>query len=113
MRAKPSVFMMVIVAATLFLGCGSQEQAQISDAEGALPPVSAEGEIAIPDSVASCLQLFMQEFYEDAIPACTEALQDDPGNMEVQDALASAQRNVTAEVSALDEEALNEEAMKE
>ena len=116
MRAKPSVFMMVIVAAT-FLACGSEEQAQVPGIEGALPDVSAEGvegaaeaeiEIAVDESVAICLQWVQEEAYEDAVPACTEALKADPGNVDVQVALASAQENVAAEVAALTEEAMEE-----
>jgi thioredoxin-like negative regulator of GroEL len=112
-RAKPSVFMMVIVAAT-FLACGSEEQAQVPGIEGALPDVSVEGvdgvaeaeiEIAVDEAVAGCLQWVQEEAYEDAVPACTEALEADPGNVDVQVALALAQENVAA--------ALTEEAMEE
>jgi Tfp pilus assembly protein PilF len=110
-RAKPSVFMMVIVAAT-FLACGSEEQTQAPGIEGDLPDVSAvaeaEVEIAIDETVAGCLQLVQEENYEDAIPTCTEALEADPGNVDVQVALALAQENVAAEVAALTDEVVEE-----
>jgi hypothetical protein len=105
-RAKPSVFMMVIVAAT-FMACGSEEQTQSPGADGTPPDVSA----ALPEiseSVASCLDLVEQQEYQQAIPVCTEALGGNPDNVDVQAALETSQQEVNSQGSELTEKASKE-----
>jgi len=102
-KAKPSVFMMVIVAAT-FLACGSEEQTQAPatppDVSAALPEIS--------ESVASCLDLVEQQEYQQAIPVCTEALGGNPDNVDVQAALETSQQEVNSQGSELGEKASKE-----
>ena len=113
---------MIIVLATTFVACGSEEGAPLSEsigAEGELPEVSAPGGVVrdlLPETaeaVTNCLDLVRRQNYQQAIPTCTEALRTDPDNFDVQTALESAQQKVASQMTELGEEALEKEAEEE
>ena len=107
--------------------CGETETGPAGESE-ALPGVSATGDeavvaeteelVAISEpaaaeqvhpQVASCLDLIQQTKFQWALPVCLTALEIDPDNQEVQDAVAKAQAE-TAKMAGMDEGAAGEAA---
>lgn len=90
---------------------GREAAAPKASAPEATPPVSAAQPTAeqvreavkqampeavkqASESVRSCLELVQAARFQDAVPACTQALGEDPGNPEVKQALERAQTEV-------------------
>ncbi len=64
------------------------------------PAASSTEEAAAHPSVTSCLGLVKQSRWAEAVPPCTEAVRNAPGNQEVSAALARAKREAAAEATA-------------
>lgn len=89
--------MSLIVLALLVAACGGQEPAgeppaAVDAAVVEEDVAGAAGREALPDAgdAAACLQLVDEGKYQDAVAVCAEAAQLDPGNADVQKALADA-----------------------
>ncbi len=105
----------IMISVFALLACGGSDTSQTGDA-GGVPPVEAAVEetaevIAIPEpaipepampvdpKVQSCLDLIGQSQFQQALPVCLAALNIDPDNQQVQDAVAQA-RTETAKLAA-------------
>jgi hypothetical protein len=115
----------VLTAGLAVMACGEQRSAQTSaEAESAAAMAEAvevveiaeieetateieEAATEIDPMVAGCLALIGQGEFAQAVPACQQALEVDPGNADVQAALAKAQAEIvpTPPVAAGAEEA--------
>jgi len=93
------------------LACGGSETSETGDAGGA-PPVEAVADeaadvpavpavpaVRVDPKIQSCLELIRQSMFERALIVCVAALEIDPDNQQVQDALATA-RAETAKLAA-------------
>jgi hypothetical protein len=86
--------------------CGSQESSTVQGEPGAAPPpVSSTEPLSdipkaametISPQVRSCLDLVGGGRFAEAIPACTQALEADPKNADVQTALNTAKEKSIA-----------------
>ena len=105
----------IIISVFALLACGGSDSSQTGDASGvppaeatmddtaAVPPVP---EPAVPapaatvdPKVQSCLDLIGQSQFQQALPVCLAALNVDPNNQQVQDAVSKA-RTETAKLAA-------------
>ena len=102
----------LIVTSFVFavLACGGSDTAQTGTADGAAPAAATGGERAsVPETpepsvmvdpkVQGCLDLIRQSKYQEALPVCLAALNIDPGNQQLQDAVDQA-RAETAKLAA-------------
>ena len=96
----------IVISVFALLACGGSDSNQAGDA-GGVPPVETAVEetvdvIEIPEpampeptatvdpNVQSCLDLISQSQFQQALPVCLAALNVDPDNQQVQDAVAKA-----------------------
>ena len=100
----------VIISVFALVACGGTDSGQTTEAGGG-PDVSAAGEVspaapeapgievAVDPNVQSCLDLVRQTKFQEALPVCLAALDVDPDNQQVSDAVDQA-RTETAKVAA-------------
>jgi hypothetical protein len=106
MEDKAMVKLAVMISVFALVACGGSDTPQTGDAGGA-PPVDAAAEKApvVPampkpaapepavseaPEVKSCLDLIRQSEFQQALPVCVAALDIDPDNQQVKDAVALA-----------------------
>lgn len=111
-----------VAALALLVACGSQEKGTTPSESGSAPEASApaasapeakSAEEAAPQASAPeasaqqltsdgqhCLDLVAQGSFAEAVPACTEALKNNPASDAVKQALASAKEKVGQAASA-------------
>jgi len=106
MKEEAMVRLAIVISVFALLACGGSDSNQTGDA-GGVPPVETAVEetvdvIEIPEpampeptatvdpKVQSCLDLISQSQFQQALPVCLAALNVDPDNQQVQDAVAQA-----------------------
>jgi hypothetical protein len=104
MKEEAMVRLAIVISVFALLACGGSDSNQTGDA-GGVPPVETavdEDVIEIPEpampeptatvdpKVQSCLDLVSQSQFQQALPVCLAALNVDPDNQQVQDAVAKA-----------------------
>jgi len=89
----------IVISVFALLACGGSETSQTGDAGGAPPVEAAVDETAdvpavpavtVDPKVQSCLDLIRQAEFQQALVVCLAALEIDPDNQQVQDAVATA-----------------------
>ncbi len=102
---------MVRLIVTLFvfavLACGGSDTPQTGGAapvgssggERVSVPETPEPSVALDPRVQGCLDLVRQAKFQDALPVCLAALKGNPGNQQLEDAVAQA-RAETAKLAA-------------
>lgn len=102
----------VIAFAVLGLaGCGQKADTPTEGAQGTgtapAPAAAAKSDVSAGASqdAASCLDLVAGEKYGDAVPVCSRALNLDPANEKVKDALETATAKASAAAGAAGEAA--------
>jgi hypothetical protein len=100
----------ITISVFALLACGGSDTTQTGDVSD-MPPVGAAAEeqadipaVPMPETtvapeVESCLDLIGQAEFQKALPVCLAALQIDPDNEQIQDAVAQA-REETAKLAA-------------
>jgi Flp pilus assembly protein TadD len=88
--------LILLIAVFVVVACGSAESPS-APAGSDTPPVEAQGlapETTAAADVASCLELAGDGRYEDAVPVCLRAAEIDPDNSDVEEALATSQKEI-------------------
>ena len=92
----------IVISVFALLACGGSETSQTGDAGGAppveaavdetadVPAVPAVPAVTVDPKVQSCLDLIRQAEFQQALVVCLAALEIDPDNQQVQDAVATA-----------------------
>ena len=90
------------------LACGGSDTAPTGDAapvdasgsEMAAVPETPEPSVTVDPKVQGCLDLVRQSKYQEALPVCLAALNIDPGNQQVQDAVDKAKAETAKRAAA-------------
>ena len=89
--------LIVTIFAFAVLACGGSDTVQTGEAGGAAAPSGSpsasdapEPSVTVNPKVQSCLDLIRQLNYQEALPVCLAALEIDPDNQQVQDAVDKA-----------------------
>jgi len=101
MEEEAMVRLAIVISVFALLACGGSETSQTGDAGDAAPASAAVEEkaaapptpqaAAVADAkVKSCIQLIRESMFERALVVCAAALEIDPDNQEVKDALNTA-----------------------
>jgi hypothetical protein len=106
MEEEAMLRLAIVLSVFALLACGGSETSQTGDAGEALPVEETVDVIAIPEpavtvdpKVQSCLDLVRRVRFQQALVVCLAALEIDPDNQQVQDAVATA-RAETAKLAA-------------
>ncbi len=90
----------VVISVFALFACSGSDTSQTGDA-GGVPPVGATAEeAAVAPEVQSCLDLIRQSEFQQALPVCVAALEIDPDNQQVREAVALAGPETTKRVAA-------------
>ncbi len=88
-----------VISVFALFACSGSDTSQTGDAGGVPPVAGAAEEAAVAPEVQSCLDLIRQSEFQQALPVCVAALEIDPDNQQVQDAVSQA-RVETAKLAA-------------
>jgi len=100
----------IVISVLALVACSGSDSGQTTEAGGgqdvstaggmspAAPETGAAG-VAVDPNVTGCLDLVRQSRFQEALPVCLAALDVDPDNQQVRDAVAKA-RSESAKVTA-------------
>jgi hypothetical protein len=102
MEDKAMVRLAVVISVFALVACGGSDTSQTGDAppvdaaaeEAVVPavpePAAPEPAATVAPEVQSCLDLIRESEFQQALPVCVAALDIDPDNQQVKDAVAIA-----------------------